>query len=72
MSAKEAMASYGVNIHAATKAYNEKSLGSLHLFRSAPTYNAAVGSVAITPDLTLLHTKTWRDLQKPSLTQLLL
>ena len=69
VSSKEAMASYGVVIHAATKAYNEKSLASLHHFRRAPTYNAAVGSVVITPDLTLLHTKTWRDLQQPSLAQ---
>ena len=70
MSATDAFAEYGPEIEAATRIRNHKSLGDLKKFRSSPAYDAAVGSVAITPDLTLLHRKTWKGLQRPALTQL--
>jgi len=71
VSAKVAMQDYGPEIQAAMGTSLDASrLGRGHLFRAAPAYDAAVGSVAVTPDLTLLHTKTWRDLHRPSLTRL--
>ena len=71
VSAKVAMQDYGADLKAAMgNSLDVATLGRGHLFKAAPTYDAAVGGVAVTPDLTLLHTKTWRGLQRPSLTRL--
>jgi len=72
VTAKVAMQDYGPELQAAMS-YNldAAALGKLRHFRQAPGYDATMGSVAVTPDLTLLHTKTWRDLQKPSLRRLI-
>jgi hypothetical protein len=73
VSAKVAMLDYGPELQAAMGTSLDASrLGRGHLFRAAPAYDAAAGSVVLTPDLTLLHTKTWRDLHRPSLTRRLL
>ena len=71
ITAKVAMQDYGPALQEAmSNTLDAAALGKLRYFRSAPAYDAAMGSVAVTPDLTLLHTKTWRDLQKPSLARL--
>ena len=71
VSAKVAMQDYGPEIQAAMgSSLDASSLGRGHRFRAAPGYDAAIGSVTVTPDMTLLHTKTWRDLHRPSLTRL--
>lgn len=73
VSAKVAMLDYGPELQAALgNSLDASRLGRGHLFRGAPAYDGAVGSVAVTPDLTLLHTKTWRGLHRPSLTRRLL
>jgi len=67
VSAKIAMQDYGPEIQAAMgSSLDATTLGRGHLFRGAPAYDAATGSVTVTPDLTLVHAKTWRDLQKAS------
>ena len=71
VSAKVAMQDYGAELQAAMgSSLDAATLSRLHRFRLAPAYDAAIGSVAVTPDLTLLHTNTWRDLHRPSLTRL--
>ena len=71
VSATVAMQDYGPEIQAAMgTSLDAATLSRLHRFRLAPAYDAAIGSVAVTPDLTLLHTNTWRDLHRPSLTRL--
>ena len=67
VTAKVAMQEYGPALQAAMS-YNldAAALGKLRHFRQAPGYDAATGSVAVTPDLTLVHANTWRDLQKAS------
>ena len=71
VSAKIAMQDYGPELKAAMgNSLKVSTLSRLHPFRGAPAYDAAMGSVAVTPDLTLLHTSTWRGLQRPSLVRL--
>ena len=66
LSAQVAMADYGAELQAAMgSSLDAKSLGRMHLFRAAPAYDAATGTVAVNPDLTFLHTKTWRGLHRP-------
>ena len=72
VSAKVAMQDYGPALQdAMSYGLDATTLGKLRYFRAALAYDAAMGSVAVTPDLTLLHTKTWRSLQKPSLARLI-
>jgi len=64
VSAKVAMQDYGSELRAVMgDTLDDTTLNRLHQFRGAPSYDAATGSVAITPDLTLVHAKTWRGLQ---------
>jgi len=68
VSAKVAMQDYGPEIQAAMgRSLDAKSLGRLRDFRAAPGYDALIGSVAVSPDLTLLHANTWRGLLNPPL-----
>ena len=68
VSAKVAMQDYGPEIQAAMgRSMDAKSLGRLRDFRAAPGYDALIGSVAVSPDLTLLHANTWRGLLEPPL-----
>jgi hypothetical protein len=71
VSAKLAMRDYGPELQAAMgNRMDDASLGKGHLFKAAPAYDAATGSVFVNADLTLLHTKTWRALHNPSLARL--
>ena len=72
VSAKVAMRDYGAELQAAMgDSLDAPSLGRGHRFKAAPGYDAATGAVVVTPDLTFLHTKTWRGLHRPSLGRLL-
>jgi hypothetical protein len=71
VSAKVAMRDYGPELQAAIgRGIDDVSLGKGHLFKAAPAYDAATGTVFVNADLTLLHTKTWRALHNPSLARL--
>jgi hypothetical protein len=71
VSAKVAMRDYGPELQAAMgNRMDDVSLGKGHLFKAAPAYDAATGTVFVNADLTLLHTKTWRALHNPSLARL--
>jgi hypothetical protein len=71
VSAKVAMQDYSAELQAAMgSSLDAARLSRGHLFKAAPAYDAAMGSVAVTPNLTLLHTNTWRALHRPSLARL--